>query len=557
MPVSEKFLFMGQMVETPYGNGIIKEKRENDLVVIPSNWALNNDKPPTFYMNPKDITPVLKIGDKVSCLFGKGVLVDIRYSDTIHVVTISNWLLANGKSPILYVNHSMLTKDTSAILEESKIPTKKPSKRANKTKVDKMEIGSLVQTPYGKGIIRSIRQDNIILVEPINWTMADKKAPKFYLQKDFIQLLKQDTNNNKSSEGNEPDPIISLIADRIDRAIKLREDGTICFKEQNFELAREKYCQALMSLQGLGELSLSIEQRAVVFEQSVPCHNNAALCFLKLKRYPEAVLNASNAHTLSSTMESRIGSNVWTCLERNGMTIDILLKHKRKSLFLAGKAELLHENFEAAVNHFKTVLALVAENELSSKEASEYKDYLQQATTKLNKENIRQKGIWTKAFKKNTEDGIKEEKEVEEIKTKIAATAGLSPLLAKAVAPAPSPSKTKTTKTTPSKEQKKKPTATTHKTTFDKTEENKAAKDKKISSENEAVTKKLNSFMHSNYFRLGAVGFIAASYKRLVSRTAILAYGANDTCINMALTAQQYTNLPATNISSPLSPTPT
>jgi hypothetical protein len=49
---------VGQSVITPYGAGVVTQVRENDVVVQPhAYWRLAGDTIPTFFMNPKDVTP--------------------------------------------------------------------------------------------------------------------------------------------------------------------------------------------------------------------------------------------------------------------------------------------------------------------------------------------------------------------------------------------------------------------------------------------------------------------------------------------------------------------
>ena len=49
---------IGQSVITPYGAGVVTKVRENDVVVQPhAYWRLAEDTIPTFFMNPKDVTP--------------------------------------------------------------------------------------------------------------------------------------------------------------------------------------------------------------------------------------------------------------------------------------------------------------------------------------------------------------------------------------------------------------------------------------------------------------------------------------------------------------------
>lgn len=107
-------MFVGQKVITPYGVGSVQEIRSNgQLVVVPSNWKLANNQKPTFYMNAASVKPFFGIDENIVCSFGAGVVKDIRDEDGIYVVTLTNWQLANGKSPTLYLNEQSLMRPSS------------------------------------------------------------------------------------------------------------------------------------------------------------------------------------------------------------------------------------------------------------------------------------------------------------------------------------------------------------------------------------------------------------------------------------------------------------
>jgi hypothetical protein len=105
-------MFVGQSVIC-LGNvaGVVKNVRSQDGVVIveATKWFLANNKPPVFYMNPADVIPLFRVGDMISCSFGKGEIKEVR-NDGIFVVTLANWALADGKSPILYLQESSISK---------------------------------------------------------------------------------------------------------------------------------------------------------------------------------------------------------------------------------------------------------------------------------------------------------------------------------------------------------------------------------------------------------------------------------------------------------------
>jgi hypothetical protein len=106
-------MFDGQSVTTPYGRCIVEKIRGECVVVRPTNWHLANNQPPTFYLNKASVQPFFNISEKVVCTFGIGIVQDIR-NDGIYIVTLTNWQLANGKSPTLYLNEKSLSKTTSS-----------------------------------------------------------------------------------------------------------------------------------------------------------------------------------------------------------------------------------------------------------------------------------------------------------------------------------------------------------------------------------------------------------------------------------------------------------
>ena len=97
------------MVETPYGRCVVQETRPK-LVCIPVAWELAeySASQPRFYMNDESISLVrYKVGDRVWSQYGgEGEIVEVRESH--YVVTLKNWRLADGKSPILYLQYSAI-----------------------------------------------------------------------------------------------------------------------------------------------------------------------------------------------------------------------------------------------------------------------------------------------------------------------------------------------------------------------------------------------------------------------------------------------------------------
>lgn len=111
-------LIVGDKVKCAFGQGFVKSIRHDGIIIVGlDNWNLANNSKPTLYLNPafvsKAVIPVpaggFKVGDQVQTIFGKGQILEIRTTDNIHVVTLFKWILANKKSPKLYLNVSSLS----------------------------------------------------------------------------------------------------------------------------------------------------------------------------------------------------------------------------------------------------------------------------------------------------------------------------------------------------------------------------------------------------------------------------------------------------------------
>jgi hypothetical protein len=131
-------------------------------------------KSPKLYLQESAIKKIpssssIKSGDKVTCNFGSGTVQDVR-ADGVYVVTLSNWFMADGKSPTLYLQESALTK---IVVGKSSTFTK----------------GDKVTCNFGTGELLDIRADGVYVVTLFNWFMADGKSPKLYLQESAIKKV--------------------------------------------------------------------------------------------------------------------------------------------------------------------------------------------------------------------------------------------------------------------------------------------------------------------------------------------------------------------------------
>lgn len=119
---SDRIMYaVGDAVKTPYGEGIVKDVRQEQIVVEPSTWLMAGGQKPAMYLAISDVQPSYKVGDAVRTLFGVGKIVEIRTEGVPFVVQLDDWKLASAESPFLYLAaHSLKKEPTSMEAATSK-----------------------------------------------------------------------------------------------------------------------------------------------------------------------------------------------------------------------------------------------------------------------------------------------------------------------------------------------------------------------------------------------------------------------------------------------------
>jgi len=156
-------------------------------------------------------------------------------------------------------------------------------------------------------------------------------------------------------------------------------------------------------MEKLGD-SLDNEQKAEVFELSVLMNNNLSLCAMKTEDYSEAAVYAINAARLIDALEAKIGSSsmVFDALVKRSSSItDVQAMRKlwkKKSLFLAGKAELKRKNYDEAVKNLDEAKQIIAGDMAYAKEEEEITMLLAHAISGKKAISVKEKKMYRKAF---------------------------------------------------------------------------------------------------------------------------------------------------------------
>lgn len=257
------------------------------------------------------------------------------------------------------------------------------------------KVGDLVELFMGRGQVRGIRaEDGMLEVWAMGWEMAGEQRPRYFVSRDAVKVV--------------PTVYYKMpVLDRLQIAAWLKGEGAKLFKAGDFEKAAQNYMKSIGVLKTCEFKSNAQNARAL--ELMIPCHNNAATCYIKRKNYGDARLLSENVDTLCSALERNRGGMVMKALKERGVgETTILGQWWCKSLFLGGKACLYQGENEEAVNCLRKGSKLAKPAALA-KLRSEIDKELEKATKRLASQTKKAQKMWTKAFSKNSTDAVPEE----------------------------------------------------------------------------------------------------------------------------------------------------
>eukprot|EP00903_Cladosiphon_okamuranus_P021688 g19941.t1 len=271
--------------------------------------------------------------------------------------------------------------------EENEEEKEKPPQEA--------KVGDLVEFFMGRGQVRAIREgDGILEVWAMGWEMAGEQRPRYFVSRDAIKVV--------------PTVYYKMpVLERLQIAAWLKDEGTKLFKAGNYEKAAENYMKSIGVLKTCEFKSNAQNARAL--ELMIPCHNNAANCYIKRKNYGDARVVSENVDTLCSALERNRSGAVMKALKERGVgETTILGQWWCRGLFFGGKACLLQGEDEEAVNYLRKGSKLAKPAALATLRR-DINNLLEKATKRLATQTKKAQKMWTKAFSKNSTDASPEE----------------------------------------------------------------------------------------------------------------------------------------------------
>eukprot|EP00752_Nemacystus_decipiens_P005620 g5085.t1 len=270
-----------------------------------------------------------------------------------------------------------------------------PKDEAKEEPPPEAKVGDLVELFMGRGQVRGIREeDGMLEVWAMGWEMAGEQRPRYFVSRDAVKVV--------------PTVYYKMpVLDRLQIAAWLKSEGSKLFKAGNYEKAAESYMKSIGVLKTCEFKSNAQNARAL--ELMIPCHNNAATCYIKRKNYGDARLLSENVDTLCSALERNKSGMVMKALKERGVgETTILGQWWCRGLFLGGKACLYQGENEEAISCLRKGGKLAKPAALA-KLRVDINNNLEIATKRLASQTKKAQKMWTKAFSKNSTDAAPEE----------------------------------------------------------------------------------------------------------------------------------------------------
>lgn len=120
----------GTKVTTMYGSGeVLGHNFENGLYTVKlSSWTLSNDQSVYVYTTRDGIETPLALGDRVVVSQGPGVITDYDEKTEIYTITLTNWVLSEGRRVYVYT-----TRENIGFEEEGVVVPRKSFKATQPT----------------------------------------------------------------------------------------------------------------------------------------------------------------------------------------------------------------------------------------------------------------------------------------------------------------------------------------------------------------------------------------------------------------------------------------
>eukprot|EP01039_Chlorochromonas_danica_P000541 gene541-582_t len=192
------------VVNTAFGTGYIHAIRSDCYVVLLTNWALAQGQSPTLFLQADAIKhiPGALPRTTVSTTYGHAQLQKIRY-DNVHIAKPLNWKLANDTSATLYLQPDGVKLQQTAGFNE----------------------GDEVMTVYGQGYIYKKRENDLV-VKLRDWKLAQGQSPTLYLNLSAVVKVPG------LKVGDVAKTVYGLV-----KIIEIRRDGTHVAKAVHWSLA--------------------------------------------------------------------------------------------------------------------------------------------------------------------------------------------------------------------------------------------------------------------------------------------------------------------------------
>lgn len=261
--------------------------------------------------------------------------------DSIYCFKLKDITLADGKNPTLYTCQTNFS-------------------FASPVKDDDVVLGTI-----GRGIVSEVRSNNgiqTVVAELTNWHLAGRSKVKVYsnIAKFTNKTSCDEVDNKKLFRVVRKKRVFEMnIYERIEHAKVLKQEAIPYFGKGDFTKALDLFSTAIYAVRMQEHSPESTnEMRADLVEIMISCSNNAASCYVKMKRWEDAEQQARNALLLIDALDGKRGQKIHTILKKGGLSdLKLFGEWRVKSYLIIAKAEAEQQEYAMALARLKQALS--------------------------------------------------------------------------------------------------------------------------------------------------------------------------------------------------------
>lgn len=206
----------------------------------------------------------------------------------------------------------------------------------------------------GRGAVDDVRDDGIVVVLLNTWRLAGRSRVRIYTP------LSSFSKDNATYHVVRKKRLFEMdIFEKIEYSKVKKQEAIPYFVQGRYDKALSLFSEATNAVRMQQHSpNSSNEMRADLVEIMITCSNNAASCYVKKKEWKDAQQQARNALLIIDALDQKRGMKIHTILRQGGLSdLKMFGEWRIKSMLIIARAEAEEQEYVMAIPRLKAALS--------------------------------------------------------------------------------------------------------------------------------------------------------------------------------------------------------